>query len=115
VIAGGAQERTDLPTRPGVTQPVYITAVPAPSASVILFPGGSGIFAQVRNNFLLRRPPLCRGLMTVAVIDTPSDCGAIRCKPSEVTHSRGSTTKATWHPDWRTANRFGRLDARPLL
>jgi predicted alpha/beta-fold hydrolase len=69
-----AQERVDLPTRPGVTPPVYITAVPAPKASVILFPGGNGVVVQVRNNFLLRVAPqfVAQG-MTVAVIDTPSD------------------------------------------
>jgi alpha-beta hydrolase superfamily lysophospholipase len=69
-----AQERIDLPTRPGVTQPVYITTAPAPKASVILFPGGGGIVAQVRNNFLLRVASrfVAQG-MTVAVIDTPSD------------------------------------------
>jgi len=39
--AAAAQERVDLPTRPGVTQPVTITAAPSPKASVILFPGGS--------------------------------------------------------------------------
>ncbi len=69
-----AQERVDLPTRPGVTLPVYITAAPTPKASVILFPGGSGVIVQVRNNFLLRVAPqfVAQG-MTVAVIDTPSD------------------------------------------
>jgi predicted alpha/beta-fold hydrolase len=69
-----AQERVDLPTRPGVTQPVYVTANPTTRASVILFPGGSGVVAQVRNNFLLRVAPkfVAQG-MTVAVIDTPSD------------------------------------------
>lgn len=72
--AAVAQERVDLPTRPGVTQPVYITAAPAPKASVILFPGGSGVVVQVRNNFLLRVAPqfVAQG-MTVAVIDTASD------------------------------------------
>jgi alpha/beta superfamily hydrolase len=69
-----AQERVDLPARPGVTQPVYITAAASPKASVVLFPGGSGVVAQVRNNFLLRVAPrfVAQG-MTVAVIDTPSD------------------------------------------
>jgi dienelactone hydrolase len=57
-----------------VTQPVYITAAPAPKASLILFPGGGGVVVQVRNNFLLRVAPqfVAQG-MTVAVIDTPSD------------------------------------------
>ena len=55
-----AQERVDLPTRPGVTQPVYVTANPTPRASMILFPGGSGVVAQVRNNFLLRVAPKIR-------------------------------------------------------
>jgi pimeloyl-ACP methyl ester carboxylesterase len=77
LIGGGkamAQEHLDLPTRPGVTQPVYITTASLPKASVILFPGGSGVVTQVRNNFLLRVAPrfVAQG-MTVAVIDTPSD------------------------------------------
>ena len=69
-----AQERVDLTTRPGVTQPVYLTTVANPTASVILFPGGSGIVAQVRNNFLLRVAPrfTAQG-MAVAVVDAPSD------------------------------------------
>lgn len=69
-----AQQRTDLPSRPGVSQPVYVTGVPSPKASVILFPGGSGVVAQVRNNFLLRvAPRFVEQGMTVAVFDTPSD------------------------------------------
>jgi pimeloyl-ACP methyl ester carboxylesterase len=78
LVIGGrtavAQERVDLPTRPGVTLPVCVTAAPTPKASIILFPGGSGVVVQVRNNFLLRVAPqfVAQG-MTVAVIDTPSD------------------------------------------
>jgi hypothetical protein len=49
-----ARERIDLPTRPRVTQPAYITAAPAPRANLILLPGGSGVVAQLRNNFLMR-------------------------------------------------------------
>jgi hypothetical protein len=30
----------DLPSRPGVTAPVYVTAAPTPRESVILFPVG---------------------------------------------------------------------------
>lgn len=76
-FAGGsamAQERGELPTRPGVTQPVLITAAPTPVANVILFPGGNGLVASVGNNFLLRVAPrfVAQG-MTVAVADSPSD------------------------------------------
>jgi hypothetical protein len=70
----GAQDRIELPLRPGVTQPVYATAVAKPLASLILFPGGSGVIAQVRNNFLLRIiPDLVREGFSVYAADTPSD------------------------------------------
>jgi len=46
-VAAFAQERFDLPTRPGVTQPVYLSAAPAPVASALLYPGGSGAVAAV--------------------------------------------------------------------
>ena len=69
-----AQERIELPTRPGITQPVLFTAAPSPVASVILFPGGSGVIANVRNNFLLRVAGSFVGQnINVAVADAPSD------------------------------------------
>lgn len=73
---GGAssQERIELATRPGVTQPVLFIAAPSAVAGVILFPGGSGVVANVRGNFLLRvanRLP-AQGF-NVAVADAPSD------------------------------------------
>jgi alpha-beta hydrolase superfamily lysophospholipase len=77
VTIGGdaaAQERIDVPTRPGVTQPAYLTASPSPVASAILFPGGNGVVASVRNNFLLRVAGRfsAQGI-DVAVVDAPSD------------------------------------------
>src|SRR5579863_2266279 len=72
--SAAAQERVDLPSRPGVTEPIYVTTVPNAKASVILFPGGNGDVARVRNNFLLRvAPRFVAAGMTVAVFDTPSD------------------------------------------
>jgi pimeloyl-ACP methyl ester carboxylesterase len=69
-----AQERIDLPTRPGVTQPIFLTAARSPWASAVLFPGGSGSVSAVRNNFLIRVAPRFAALgVTVAVADTPSD------------------------------------------
>ncbi len=69
-----AEQRIDLPTRPGVTQPVYATFAAKPAASILLFPGGDGIVAQVSRNFLIRiAPDLVRQGFTVLVIDTPSD------------------------------------------
>jgi pimeloyl-ACP methyl ester carboxylesterase len=69
-----AQERIELATRRGVTQPVLFTAAPSAVAGVILFPGGSGVVANVRNNFLLR---VANRFTTqgfdVAVADAPSD------------------------------------------
>src|SRR5579871_3868783 len=77
LLCGGiavAQQRVDLQPRPGVTQPIYLTPVNSPKASVILFPGGNGIVEQVRNNFLLRvAPRFAAAGMTVAVFDAPSD------------------------------------------
>jgi alpha/beta superfamily hydrolase len=69
-----ARERVDVPSRPGVTQPIFLTAARSPWASAILFPGGSGRVTEVRNNFLIRVAPRFAALgVTVAVIDTPSD------------------------------------------
>jgi pimeloyl-ACP methyl ester carboxylesterase len=69
-----AQERVDLQSRPGVTQPVYITAAANPKATVLLFPGAGGVYGQSRNNFLVRVvPQFSAAGMTVAVFDTPSD------------------------------------------
>lgn len=72
--SAAAQERVDLPSRPGVTEPIYLTVAPNPKASGILFPSGNGDVARVRNNFLLRiAPRFVAAGMTVAVFDTPSD------------------------------------------
>ena len=74
VGGAAAQDRTDLPLGSGVTQPVYTTLVAKPAASLILFPGGSGVIAAVRNNFLLRIiPGLVRDGFSVYAADTPSD------------------------------------------
>jgi hypothetical protein len=71
--SAAAQERVDVQSRPGVTQSVFITAVANPNASVLLFPGGSGVYARSRNNFLLRiAPQFTAAGMMVAVFDTPS-------------------------------------------
>jgi alpha/beta superfamily hydrolase len=69
-----AQERVDLPSRPGVIQPIFLTGARSPWASAVLFPGGSGSVSAVRNNFLIRAAPRFAALgVTVAVIDAPSD------------------------------------------
>lgn len=69
-----ADETVAVPTRPGVTETIYVTAAPNPAAIVLLFPGGNGRIGSVRNNFLLRAVPrfVALGVTTVAV-DTPSD------------------------------------------
>jgi pimeloyl-ACP methyl ester carboxylesterase len=73
-LPAAAQDRIDLPTRPGVIQPIYVTTVPNPAATVLLFPGDQGVVAKVRNNFLLRTAPDFVALgLSVAVIDAPSD------------------------------------------
>ena len=69
-----AQERIEVPTRPGIAVPITVTPAAKPVGTVVLFPGGSGQVSAVRNNFLLRVAPsfVAQGL-TVAVVDTPSD------------------------------------------
>jgi pimeloyl-ACP methyl ester carboxylesterase len=68
------EERVDLPTRPGVTQRVYITPAADPVATAILFPGGDGVYASMRQNFLVRIvPDLVRSRVSVVVVDAPSD------------------------------------------
>jgi hypothetical protein len=69
-----AEERIDLPIRPGITQPIYITATSNPVATAILFPGGNGVYAGMRQNFLVRVvPDLARQNLSVIVVDAPSD------------------------------------------
>jgi pimeloyl-ACP methyl ester carboxylesterase len=77
LIAGrnaSAEERIDITTPRGVVQSVYFTAVPSPVASVVLFPGGNGVFIQVRGNFLLRVAGrfVDQGI-NVAIADSPAD------------------------------------------
>jgi alpha-beta hydrolase superfamily lysophospholipase len=69
-----AEERVNLATRPGVTQPIYVTPAANPVATVVLFPGGNGIYAALRQNFLVRIvPDLLRQGLSVVVVDAPSD------------------------------------------
>ncbi len=73
-LAARAQERIDVPTRPGVTDTVYWTPVAKPTGTAVLFPGGSGVVSAVRNNFLLRvAPRFTEQGLNVAVVDAPSD------------------------------------------
>jgi pimeloyl-ACP methyl ester carboxylesterase len=72
--AAWTEERIDLPTRPGVTQPIYLTPARTPVASVILFPGSSGVVSAERNNFLIRvAGDFAAAGITAAVADVPSD------------------------------------------
>ena len=74
--AAAASERIELPSRGGVQPIEYIQAASAPVASVVLFPGGKGVIAEVRNNFLLRvRDRFAAAGLAVAVADAPSDHG----------------------------------------
>ena len=80
--AQGVERVVDLPTRPGVTQRVLFTEVPAARAAVVLLAGGHGGL-QVQNdgsirwgegNFLIRsRALLAMQGVAVAVVDAPSD------------------------------------------
>jgi hypothetical protein len=49
-----AQERIELPSGPGVTQPIYLLPARTPVASAILYRGGSGVVNNVRADFLVR-------------------------------------------------------------
>jgi alpha/beta superfamily hydrolase len=73
-FAARAEERIELPTRSGVVQPVYAIFAAKPAASVILFPGGNGIYAAMQRNFLIRIvPDLLKQGFSVLIVDTPSD------------------------------------------
>src|SRR5690348_7106763 len=66
-----------LQTRPVVTESVEFAAAPNPTASVVLFPGGDGVVANVQVNFLLRvRGRFVEQGISVAVFDAPSDQSA---------------------------------------
>ena len=77
------EEVRSIPTRRGVTQSFLLVRPPgAPTANLILFPGGDGRLAlsppnsigQMRNNFLVRmRGRFAHAGFLVAVMDTPSD------------------------------------------
>ncbi len=81
--AGGARaaEVVDLKTRPGVKQRILFLEAPAPVASVILLPGGSGKVLLKKsgkmkygNNVLVRsRDYFAAQGFNVAVVDVPSD------------------------------------------
>jgi hypothetical protein len=83
-LPASAQERIELPTRPGVTEPVYITMAEEPKASVILFPGHGGAVAYARetDNFLLRvAARFVAHDMTVAMIGSPPLIMPTACLP----------------------------------
>ena len=70
-----ADERIDLPTRPGITQRFYFTAAASPRRSAVLFVGARGEFGEAaRTNFLARVASsfVAQGI-SVAIPDVPSD------------------------------------------
>jgi pimeloyl-ACP methyl ester carboxylesterase len=69
-----AEDRIELHSRPDVTLPILFQPATSPVASVVLYPGGSGVVAAVQRNFLLRVRGAfsAQGINTV-VIDAPSD------------------------------------------
>ncbi|MGO8918910.1 MAG: alpha/beta hydrolase [Stellaceae bacterium] len=79
--ARAGEELIELPTRPGVTQPFWLTPPSGkPVASVILFTGGNGMLGSARNrvlkgqNFLIRsRDKFAAAGFLVASVDVPSD------------------------------------------
>jgi pimeloyl-ACP methyl ester carboxylesterase len=69
-----ADDRIDLPSRPGVIQPILFQATASPVASVVLFPGAGGGISANQGNFLIRvRDQFVVQGISVAVIDAPSD------------------------------------------
>jgi pimeloyl-ACP methyl ester carboxylesterase len=69
-----AQDTINLSTRPGVTQSIYVTQVSNPAATVLLFPGSTGVVRAVRGNFLIRTAPEFAALgVNVTIVDAPSD------------------------------------------
>lgn len=75
--AAQAEESAVLQPRPGVSEEILYTIVTGAPASVILLPGGGGVLASVRNNFLLRvRGQIVQQGLSVAVPDAPSDHGS---------------------------------------
>jgi len=77
-LAGG--ERQEVPTRTGVTVPVFWQPAASAKATVLLFPGGAGGFGQVEagrptgRNYLVRGSGefVARGY-NVAIVGRPSD------------------------------------------
>jgi hypothetical protein len=69
-----ADDRVDLPSRPGVIQPILFQAAASPVASALLFPGAGGGISANQGNFLIRvRDQFVAQGISVAVIDAPSD------------------------------------------
>jgi hypothetical protein len=79
--ATAAEERIELTTRPGVTQPLYLAKPAGPAAAtLVLFTGGSGALPNYgppdlrRGNFLVRSRYLFLDQgFNIAVVDLPSD------------------------------------------
>ena len=44
--AARTEQRFDLPTRQGATQPIYLTEAANPIASAVLYPGGTGLVSH---------------------------------------------------------------------
>lgn len=71
--SAAAEERIELPSRPGVTQPILYGAASQPFASAVIFVGGNGVILGY-GNFLLRiRGDLVAAGISVAAADAPSD------------------------------------------
>lgn len=96
-VSAYAEDLVTLQTRPGVTEPFYVTRpAGAPRASLLLFTGGDGRLTPYRpadlqrGNFLVRSRDLFveQGFL-VAVIDVPSDqtagLGGFRLSPDHAT------------------------------
>ena len=121
-----AEDLITLPTRPGVTQPFYVTRpAAAPVASLLLFAGGDGRLTPYRpadlqhGNFLVRSRNLFvdQGFL-VAVIDVPSDqsagMGGFRLSPEHATDIAavvGWLRQAAPAPIWLVGTSRGSISA----
>jgi len=74
-LAFAGETRIELHLPSGITQPFILTEPQgAPVASLVLFPGGSGIVARTGQNFLLRsRAQFAAHGFLVAAVDVPSN------------------------------------------
>ena len=72
-----AEESVQLTPRPGVSETIHLTVVAGAPASLLLFPGMTGVVAETPHNFLVRtRDRFAAAGFTTALFEAPSDRGS---------------------------------------